>query len=80
MNRSKSNRSLRKSHQGRFKEHQETFIHEHGPLKFKEVSEEELQQIKQEIRQKAKKDRLKNLIIAIVTLLLITVGVIIALT
>lgn len=66
MNRSKSNRSLRTSNKSTFKEGQVSYSEHHEKPNFKEVSEEELSRIKQEIRDKAQARKRKNAIIAAV--------------
>lgn len=66
MNRSKSNRADRTSNRAKFKEGQSTYLSDHKPLHFQEVSEEELERIKLEIQEKAKKERMKSLIIGLV--------------
>ncbi|MFM1874921.1 MAG: hypothetical protein RL266_658 [Bacteroidota bacterium] len=65
MNRSKSNRSLRTSNKSKFKEGQVSYSEHHEKPNFKEVSEPELNRIKQQIREKALARKRKNAIIAV---------------
>lgn len=66
MNTGRSNRANRTSKNAKFKDGQNTYLTDHQPLKFKEVSDEELQKIKSEIQDNAKKERIKTLIIGLV--------------
>ncbi len=66
MNKGRSNRANRTSSRAKFKDGQNTYLTDHRPLKFKEVSEEELQKIKSEIQGNVKKERIKTLIIGLV--------------
>jgi predicted esterase len=66
MNTGRSNRANRTSKNAKFKDGQNTYLTDHQPLKFKEVSDEELQKIKSEIRENAKKERIKTIIIGFV--------------
>ena len=73
MKTSRSNRANRTSNHAKFKDGQKTYLTDDKPLKFKEVSDEELTKIKLEIQEKAKKERTKNLIIGltVVTIVLL---------
>jgi len=66
MNKGRSNRANRTSNNAKFKDGQNTYLTDHQPLKFKEVSDEELEIIKSEIQDNAKKERIKTLIIGLV--------------
>ena len=48
MNKGRSNRANRTSNNAKFKDGQNTYLTDHQPLKFKEVSDEELEIIRSE--------------------------------
>lgn len=75
MNSGRSNRANRASKHAKFKDGQNTYLSESQPLKFKEVSEVELQKIKSEIRESVKKERIKTIMIGcIVGVIVILIG------
>ena len=67
INRMKQNRALRPSNRSKFKENNRDEIYssdkEKNRLKYKTVSEKELNEIKKRIRERAKSDQKKELII-----------------
>jgi hypothetical protein len=76
-NRMKQNRSVKKSNKPKFKSNNRDLNFSRGEsqkLTFKKVSEDELNRIKNEIRQKAKSEQKKERIIfALTTLLLVII-------
>lgn len=74
MNRSKSNRANRTSNRAKFKDGQVSYLTNDKPLNFKEVSDDELEKIKLDIQEKAKKERTKSLIIGLVVGALIIIA------
>lgn len=71
INRMKQNRAQRPSNRAKFKENNRTMIYskncELNPLQFKSVSEEELKEIKEQIRKRAKKARKKERIFYVIS-------------
>ncbi|PHR72935.1 MAG: hypothetical protein COA67_04315 [Lutibacter sp.] len=72
----KYNRSIKRKHRKGFKDMDADLTRsKKDPLKFKEVSEEELEIIKQNIRKKGKKSRIQILTITIVLSSIVLFGI-----
>jgi len=61
----KSNRSLVASFRRKFKEGQETFLKKGAPLKFKQISKDELERFRLKLRNDKKKDNIRTTLIVI---------------
>ncbi len=74
-NRMKQNRSMKNSQKEKFKLHNKDLVFKGDTkkLEFKQVPEKELQRIKFEIRQRAKAERKREMLIFIAVLLLLAV-------